>query len=94
VVAAVMAVMLPAWSEDGAGKEPVTVRKTKDNLSFQLPPDWPVEKRGGITAPIPVEEYLAMKFKGVESKLQALEQRLEGMDIRLRLLEETLKKQR
>ena len=96
VLVVVMAVgAMPGRAEDGGpAKEPVTIRKTKDNLSFQLPPDWPIEKRGGITAPIPIEEYLAMKFRGIEAKLQALEQRLEGMDIRLRLLEEEVKKQR
>jgi hypothetical protein len=91
---ALVAGAMPGLAEDGGmAKEPVTIRKTKDNLSFQLPPDWPIEKRGGVTAPIPVEEYLAMKFKGVEAKLQTLEQRLEAMDIKLRLMEEQLKKQ-
>ncbi len=68
-----------------------TVKKTKDALHFQLPPDWPVEKRGGMTVPIPVEEYLGQKFKAIESRLQALEQRFNGFDVRVRVLEEALK---
>ena len=70
---------------------PATVRKTKEQLHFELPPDWPVEKRGGIVGPIPVEEYLAMKFKRLESRLQTIEQHLNGLDLRLRVLEEASK---
>ena len=82
----------PAWAEDGASKEPATVRKTEEGLHFNVPPDWPVEKRGGIMAPIPVEEYLAKKFKSFETELQSMEQRINGLDVRLRLLEEEAKK--
>ena len=71
--------------------ERATVRKTKEQLHFELPPDWPIEKRGGIVGPIPVEEYLAQKFKTLDARLNALEQRLSGLDIRLRVLEEALK---
>ena len=81
----------PIWAED-ASQDAVTVRKTKDNLNFNLPPDWPVEKRGGVVGPIPVEEYLAKKFKELDAKLQAIEQRLSGLDIRLRVLEEAASK--
>jgi hypothetical protein len=74
-------------------QERATVRKTEDRLHFELPPDWPVEKRGGILAPIPMEEYLGKKFKTVESRLQSIEQRLGGLDLRLRVLEEAMKTQ-
>lgn len=74
--------------------EPVTVRKTKDGLQFQVPPDWPIETRGGITAPIPIEEYLGQKFKAIERQLQALEQRQGTFAIRLQALEEEMKQQR
>jgi hypothetical protein len=80
----------PAGAEDPAAEKP-TVRKTKEQLHFELPPDWPVEKRGGIVAPIPVEEYLAKKFKSLEAQLQAIEQRLNGLDLRMRVLEEAAK---
>ena len=80
-------------AEDGSSKEPTTVRKTEERLHFQLPPDWPIERRGGMTGPIPVEEYLAQKFSALESRLQAIEQRFNGFDIRLRVLEEQAKKQ-
>lgn len=90
----ILACCSSAWAEDAGSGEPVTVRKTKDNLSFQLPPDWPIEKRDGLVRPIPIEEYLARKFKALEGQLQSLEQRLNGLDVRLRVLEEDAKKRR
>ena len=72
-------------------KEKVTTQKTREGLHFELPPDWPVEKHGGLVAPIPVEEYLAMKFNTLEARLQTIEQQLGGFDIRLRAVEEELK---
>ena len=89
-----LAIAGPAGAEEAAKPEPATVRKSKDGLQFQVPPDWPVEKRGGITAPIPIEEYLGRKFTAIEAQLQGLEQRFNGLDVRLRVVEEELKKQR
>jgi len=83
-----------AWAEEASGAGPATVRKSVKGLHFQLPPDWPVEERGGITAPIPIEEYLATKFKTLESRLQILEQQLSSLDIRLRVLEERVQRPR
>ena len=77
-----------ASAADGMDADKPTVRKSQEQLHFQLPPDWPIEKRGGMVGPIPVEEYLAMKFKALESRLQTLEQKLNGMDLRLRVIEE------
>ena len=80
-----------ASAEDGMGADKPTVRKSQEQLHFELPPDWPIEKRGGMVGPIPVEEYLAMKFKALESRLQMIEQKLNGMDLRLRVIEENQK---
>lgn len=82
-----------AAAEDQGVEGPVTVTKTKDGLRFQLPPDWPVEKRGGAVGPIPVEEYLSRKFSAVEKRLQLLEQQVGALDLRVRVLEERIKKQ-
>ena len=84
----------PIAAEEAASTESATVKKSKDNLHFNLPPDWPIERRGGITAPIPIEEYLAKKFKELESKLNDMDQRLNGLDLRLRIIEEDAKKRR
>lgn len=70
-----------------------SVVKTADGLRFKLPPDWPVEKRNGIVSPIPVEEYLSKKLSAIESRLQQLEQQMVAADLRLRAMEEELKKQ-
>ena len=82
----------PIRAEDTSAEG--TVKKSKGGLNFQLPPDWPVEKRGGMIIPIPVEEYLGKKFKEVESRLHLLEQQQSGFDIRLRAIEEAIKAQR
>ena len=77
-----------AWAEDAAAAKPLMQRKTVKGVTFNLPPDWPIEERDGFTAPIPVEEYLARKFRRLESRLQMLEQRFSGFDLRLRILEQ------
>ena len=77
-----------------ASDESPTVRKTKEGLHFNVPPDWPIEKRNGVVGPIPIEEYLGHKFQALTSQLQALEQRFNGFDVRLRVMEEEMKKQK
>ena len=89
---AMLAAVSVARAEDGAQPDASTVKRSQQNLNFQLPPDWPIERRGGIVGPIPVEEYLAMKFKALDSRLQGLEQQVNGFDVRLRVIEEALKK--
>ena len=73
---------------------PVTIRKTSEGLHFQLPPDWPVEKRGTLVGPIPIEEYVARKFTAMDQRLKVLEQQVGSLDVRVRVLEEDLKRQR
>lgn len=68
-----------------------TVVKKKDGLRFNVPSDWPVEERNGAVGPIPIEEYLAKKFAGLESRLRVLEQQVNSYDLRLRVLEEAKK---
>jgi len=80
--------LIYAQDEAASDSERATVRKSMNQLNFQLPPDWPIEKRNGMVAPIAVEEYLARKFASVEARLQKFEQQLSGMDLRLRVLEE------
>lgn len=46
--------------------------KTQKGLRFNVPDDWPVEKRGGGLAPVPVEEYVLKRFKQVQDDLDAL----------------------
>ena len=74
--------------------EDVTVKKTAEQLHFKVPPDWPIEKRGGVMAPIPIEEYLGQKFNALDARLQAMEQHVNSLDVRLRVLEEEAKQSR
>lgn len=69
------------WSPSAgwAADERAAVPKTKEGLHFTLPPDWPVEKRGGIVAPIPVEEYLAKKFKAIDEQFSAMDERFKAL---------------
>ncbi len=80
---------LAAAEEDfNTPRDPAVIKKSKKGLNFWAPEDWPVEERGGLVDTIPVEEYLSMKFKAMEGRLQTMEQQLQGLDIRVRLLEE------
>ena len=90
----VSAAAAPLLFAEEKSSDTATVQKTSDGLHFNVPSDWPIEKRNGVTGPIPIEEYLARKFKALEAQLQALEQRLSSFDIRLRVMEEELKKSR
>lgn len=45
-------------------------------LRFSVPEDWPIEKRGGVVAPIPTEEYVTIKFKAVEEEFRAVKDEL------------------
>ena len=84
---------LQVRADDTSSAGDVAVDKTAEHLHFKVPPDWPIEKRGGLVAPIPIEEYLARKFKSLEAHLQAIEQRVSGLDLRVRVLEQASKKQ-
>ena len=50
--------------------------KEVDGLHFQVPEDWPVEKRGGVLGPIPTEEYVSIKFKEIDKEFLAVKDEL------------------
>ena len=50
---------------------------TKEGLTFRVPEDMPIEKRGGIQAPIPFDEYMYGKFKQIDNRLKNIEQKLD-----------------
>lgn len=79
-----------AQAKDAEG----TVRKTEQGLHFQVPEDWPVERRAGVVTPVPIEEYLARKFKTLDAAVQGLEQRVSGLDLQVRVLQDEVKKTR
>lgn len=61
-------------SQAQEGKE--ALGKSEGGLHFTVPPDWPVEKRGGVLAPVPVEEYVMERFKKIESQIGTMEKEL------------------
>jgi|GEM_PF-6404133 len=47
--------------------------KSMNGLNFNVPEDWPIEKRNGAVGPIPMEEYIQLKFKKIEERIAVLE---------------------
>lgn len=46
-------------------------------VGFSVPADWPIVRRNGATGPIPIEEYMGLKFKKLEERISALEKKLD-----------------
>lgn len=94
--AALLLLVLAVPAARGADEETdaaaSTMVRTSDGLKFVVPPDWPIEKRNGIVAPIPIEEYLNRKFSGLERKVQALEEKVSALESKLSVLEARAKK--
>lgn len=59
------------------------VVKTWKGLRFTVPPDWPIEERNNVIAPIPIEEYLAKKFSEMENRLEALGRQMQTLEQRV-----------
>lgn len=60
-------------------------------LRFSVPKDWPMDERNGGISPVPVEEYMLMKFKKIDERLAALENKVAPKDLEVSQ-EETKKK--
>lgn len=65
--------------------------KTKNGLRFNVPEDWPIVKRGGAVAPIPTEEYLSLRFRKLDSRFDAIEQKLANFELVLQELQKIQK---
>ena len=84
----IYALLMPALSlsearaEEGEGEANFEYRTvvTKEGLSFRVPEDMPIEKRGGIQAPIPFDEYVYGKFDRMDKKVRTLETRIEELE--------------
>lgn len=79
----------PASGADDAEEDPnfqYQTVTTKEGLTFRVPEDMPIERRGGIQAPIPFDEYMYGKFKQMDTRLQRMETLLERIES---LLEES-----
>ena len=82
-----------ARAEEGAAEK---IRKmnyeygnvtTKEGLTFRVPEDMPIEKRDGILAPLPFDEYTFRKFKLLEERIRSLESKITLLEARLNALE-------
>lgn len=60
--------------ENATAENPVRV---VSGVGFSVPADWPIERRNGATGPIPIEEYMALKFNKLEERISALESKME-----------------
>jgi hypothetical protein len=85
----------PAWAQqpDTSAEEGALVTKEVEGLPgvrFKLPADWPIEVRGGVISPIPVEDYLARKFTAVNGRMKFLEERIQELEKRNQALEAVL----
>ena len=73
-------------------EEPYTddevVIKTDEGSRLLLPKDWPVKREHGVVSPIPIEQYLSMKFGQVREKTNDIDQRVEVLEQRVQHLEE------
>ena len=64
--------------------------RTVKGIRFNVAPDWPIEDRGETVGPIPVEEYLALKFNKVDGRLGEVESRFPDIEARLKTLNSRL----
>ena len=66
-------------------------------LQFNVPSDWPIEQRNGTLGPIPIEEYLTLKFDKIDARinetkidLAQINEKFKALDARLTTVEESL----
>lgn len=81
---------LPNRVQAARDDDEVTVKKEK-GLSFKVADDWPIEERNGLVGPIPIEEYVSIKFKDIRTQLSNLSQQMSVLDLRLQTVEKQLK---
>ena len=57
-----------------------SARPDTGGLQFSVPDDWPIEKRNGAVGPIPIEEYMKLRFDRVETQMNALDARVQQLE--------------
>lgn len=73
-------------AQDPMTDDRVTVR-TEGSHQLLLPKDWSVEQKDGRFAPVPMEEYLSMKFGQVRARFGQADKRVESLETRVVQLE-------
>ena len=51
-----------------------------------LPKDWPIEHEHGVISPVPVEQYLSLKFDQVQERFNRIDKRIEAIEDRIEQL--------
>ncbi|OGX37012.1 MAG: hypothetical protein A3G91_06235 [Omnitrophica WOR_2 bacterium RIFCSPLOWO2_12_FULL_50_9] len=64
----------PVYAQEDAKSPP-----SQKGLHFGVPEDWPIEKRGGVLAPVPMEEYVMTRFKNTASQFETIKSELTGL---------------
>ena len=54
--------------------------QTQAGLNFRVPEDMPIEKKNGIEAPLPFDEYMYGKFKQIDGRLENIEKKLDNIE--------------
>ncbi len=67
--------VLTGMRQNAGAAEPKSQR-TQEGLHFTVPEEWPIEKRGGVLSPMPVEEYVVKRFQESESRITTISQDL------------------
>ncbi len=73
------------------GFEYKTLIRTVNGINFDIPEDRPIEKRGGIVAPMEVDKYVALKFSKLEERLQNMEDSIKRIEEELNLIRDDMK---
>jgi hypothetical protein len=76
-------------STDNKTSKDVVV-KTVEGLRFSVPEDMPIQKKDGIIAPMKSDQYVAMKFSNLESRLQMIEKAITKINEDLSLVQKSL----
>lgn len=77
-------------AEDGQGMEV----KSVDGLRLAVPKDMPITKKGSLVVPMSMEEYVAMKFSEIESRLKKIEESIAKNNQDLASIKEVLQPMR
>lgn len=56
---------------------------TKEGLRFEVPPDMPIQRKGGLVQPVEFNQYLYVKFKMMEERIGKLEKQMTEMQKQL-----------
>ncbi|MFC1709578.1 hypothetical protein ACFL2J_05960 [Candidatus Omnitrophota bacterium] len=76
ITVCIFALLISGLISSYAQEEVEDTIRTQKGLRFTVPEDWPIEERNGVVAPIPIEEYIDIKFKRIISQLDSFKKDL------------------